>query len=153
MECFLTLSYFSGSPSVAFFNDDPARLWYVRAIDMALSDLSEDPIKRASYFDDFQFEILIDFEPDSEAWETFNPRQARRREFFNTVVANIFSREPGSISKSEEYTREVFTYMLRRRLPYNFVDQVGFKNYGRMRKPSGELKSLVSMVVSFHPFL
>lgn len=50
--------------------------------------------------------------------------------------------------KSATYVHEVFKLALRRMMPYNFVENGLDMNYGRVRKPPGQLVPLQSVVVS-----
>ena len=81
--------YIARSSSLPLFRDEPSRLGFVKVFEKALSAAFPDnPVKRAGFLDDFlnQYEILIEFDPGSEAWSALTPRQQHRRKYFESVI-------------------------------------------------------------------
>ena len=104
----------------------------------------------ASHFEDFQFEILIDFDPSSDAWDGLTAKQQARQGFFASLVKQIDESSPDHLEGgcSYGYFMELQRQVFRRLMPYNFIDGVPLASFAAGQKPGGELQPLETFVVS-----
>ena len=143
--------YIAGSSSLPLFRDDPSRLGFVKVLEKALlAAFPDNPVKRAGFLDDFQYEILIEFDPGSEAWSALTPRQQRRRKYFESVIQHVCTSSPFGEERTFDSLGVEFSLALRRLLPYNFVAELSLAHYSQNQKPGGQLNSLETLVVSLH---
>ena len=128
-----------------------SRLGFVKVFEKALSAAFPDnPVKRVGFLDDFQYEILIEFDPGSEAWSALTPRQQRRRKYFESVIQHVCASSPFGEERTIDSLGLEFSMALRRLLPYNFVAELSLAHYSQNQKPGGQLNSLETLVVSLH---